>query len=194
LERIVLGKISYNRMKAITRNKRLFWIHQGISLGIFIFFMYQGIKEPAYMQDYINKGFFYYSAVTCATLFMSQVFTSFIMVIPSFMLAKLVSPEILLFNGYMIYLGGSVALNYPFILPFFRYLLGTEVSQVVMHDEIESIEIKKARFLKPAYGYGKHIAIVYKGGEILTGIWLDENEKVKVVNRIKLWITHRIKN
>jgi hypothetical protein len=86
----------------------------------------------------------------------------------------------------MIYVGGSVALHYPqyIFFTFFKYLLGIEESQVIMLNDIESVEMEDARFLKPAFGLGQWLAITHKKGKLLTGIWLSDSFKLKIIGVI----------
>ena len=115
-----------------------------------------------------------------------------IMYIPAFMFAKNIGPEIILFDDYMVYLGGSMALNYSrytiSLFPPFKYLLGVDKAQVLLGSEVHSAIIERAKFLKPAYGFGSWISITHDKGKLVTGIWLTDDQKEKIIESITSWM------
>lgn len=134
-----------------------------------------------------------YVIVLCASLFGSYaIIVPFIMCIPSCIFDKPVSPEIILLDKYLVYLGGSIGLRYTSTvwgLTLFSYLLGIEDSQIIMRDDILSIEIEKERFTFPFFVRRKrYIAIRHKNGKIITGGWLDDDEMQGIVKKINLRI------
>ena len=60
-------------------------------------------------------------------------FTLTTMLIPSWLFVRMASPQILLTDNHLIFLGGSIALNYGWainVLSPLIYILGTEESQI----------------------------------------------------------------
>lgn len=191
VQRIALWKNPEKRDQFLIRNKRLRLFHRFTALTIFIAFVYLGISDQELVEDYRAKGLLYYIALSYVSFFGAQIFAAGVMYIPAAIWARYVSPEILLCERHLIFVGGSQALNYwsysGFLFPFYRYLLPIDDSQIVERADILTVGQEKARFLKPAFGLGSWIAIVHKEGKILTGIWLNEEEKKDIVGSIKKW-------
>jgi hypothetical protein len=183
---IVLGKNATDRIKAIKINQRLNNLHRFATVVILYFFMYYIINDPQYVQLYSFNKASYIIGIS-AWIFSALFFASALMLIPSIVYARLISPEIFMTNDYLIYLGGSVALNYRMhliFMPFFKYLLGYEHSQKLLKDEILSVKIEEARFFKPAFGIGEWIVITHNNGKIYMGAWLSINEKKAIIENI----------
>lgn len=186
-EHITLLKNAPDRAKTIKIIKRLNLIHNIIALIVF------GILWWSIVQEDRPFNLISYVIVLCASLFGSYaIIAPFIMCIPSCILDKPISPEIILLDKYLVYLGGSIGLRYTSTvwgLTSFSYLLGIEDSQIIMRDNILGVEVEKERFTFPFFVRRKrYIEIRHKNGNIITGGWLDDDEMQGIVKKINLWI------
>jgi hypothetical protein len=187
---IVLSGDATERIKAIKINNRLLFIHMFLTLIIFIIFLNIVIKDPSYIDEY-SASIITFIIGTGAWFFAAFILASVIMWIPAAFFAKTIRPEIIVCDNVMTYLAGSTSLNYVgfsiAVYPSLKYLLGYEPAQRLLRDEITSIDIEPARFLKPGFGLGEHIVIKHKQGMLTTGIWLDTIEKKRIVDRLIKW-------
>ncbi len=180
----------YKRTRSIRINNRLLFFHKVVALTLFIYFIYQGLSDESLVEDYRARGIFYYIILSYVAFFGANILAAGIMYLPALIFAKNISPEILLFDSYLIYLGGSLTLNYVnyiSLFPFFRYLLGLDESELLVKTNIKSVGFEKAKFLKPAYGFGNWISIVHEDGKVLTGLRLEDEAKIEIINDINLW-------
>lgn len=185
-EHITLFKNAPDRVKTIKIIKRLNLIHNIIALIVF------GILWWSIVQEERPFNLISYVIVLCASLFGSYaIIAPFIMCIPSCIFDRPVSPEIILLDKYLVYLGGSIGLRYASTvwgLTSFSYLHGIEDSQIIMRDDILPIEIEKERFTFPFLVRRKrYISIRYKNGKVITGGWLDDDEMQDIVKKINQW-------
>lgn len=105
-EHITLLKNAPDRTRTIKIIKRLNLIHNIIALIVF------GILWWLIIQDR-PLNLFGYIIVLCASLFGSYaIIAPSIMCIPSCIFDKPISPEIILIDKYLVYLGGSIGLRY----------------------------------------------------------------------------------
>ncbi|MBI5043377.1 MAG: hypothetical protein HZC10_06030 [Nitrospirae bacterium] len=190
-EHIILWKGTQNRIKAIKINKRLRFVHKVIALLVFCIIWWSIIQDDRSIEIYRTNSISYI-VVICATLFFSYaVIASFIMGIPSCIFDKPVSPEIILVDKNLVYLGGSIGLRYTSTVwggASYSYLLGLEDSQCIMREDILSVEIERERFIFPFFiRHKRFITIKYKNGKIITGGWLDDDEIQNIVTKINLW-------
>lgn len=188
---IILWKGAQNRIKAIKINKRLRFAHNIIALLVFCILWWTIIQEDISIEIYRTNPISYI-IVICTILFFSYaVIASFIMGIPSCIFEKPVSPEIILLDKCLVYLGGSVGLRYASTVwggASLSYLLGIEESQNIMRDDVLSVIVEKERFIFPFFiRRKKYIAIKHKNGKIITGGWLDDDEMQNIVTKINLW-------
>ncbi len=187
---IVLSGDGAERLKALKVNKSLLVIHVLLIPVIFLIFLNIAIKDPSYIDAYTTSAITFIIGMA-AWLFAAFFLASVIMWLPAALLAKTIRPEIMICDSAIIYLAGSTSLNYIglsiAVYPSFKYLLGYESSQRLQRDEVLSVDIESARFMKPGFGFGKQIVIKHKYGQINTGIWLDVNEKKRIADRLKKW-------
>jgi hypothetical protein len=189
-EHIILQYIAADRAQAHKANKRLlliYWLVLFILLAVFMQFV---ITDPNYINEYSESTSTYIIGMS-VWLWGALFFAYMIMWLPSMFFAKAVNPEIFFTDTRLIYLSGSMALNYSGLLALHRpliFLLGYDVSQNISRDEVTSIGIEKAGFLKPGFGVDEQIVIKHKAGEIKTGIWLSQDEKQAIVKRLNDWI------
>ncbi len=189
-EHIMLQDKAADRAQAYKANKRLLLIYWIVLLTLLAVFMHVVITDPNYINEYSESTLSYIIGMS-ALLWCSLFFAYVILWLPSLFFAKAVNPEIFLTDKHLIYLSGSLVLNYGSLLALGRpliFLLGYDVSQNISRDEIASIGIEKAKFLKPGFGVGDQIVIKHKSGAIKTGIWLSQDEKQTIVKRLNDWI------
>jgi len=189
-EHITLQYIATDRAQAFKANKRLLLIYWIVLLTLLAVFMHFIITDPNYINEYSESTLTYIIGMS-ALLWCALFFACVVMWLPSMFFAKAVNPEIFLTDTHLIYLSGSLVLNYGSLLALGRpliFLLGYDVSQNIRRDEVISIGIEKAEFLKPGYGVGEQIVIKHKAAKIKTGIWLSQDEKQAIVKRLNDWI------
>jgi hypothetical protein len=168
-EHVFLHHKTSNREQAYLKNRRLLNIHKLLFLGILGTLFYFAITDPNYVAEYSESKVTYFigmSAWFIVALFLSYVAMWF----PALLFAKEVSPEILLTETELIYLPGSVSLNYSMIAGFHRpliYLLGYDMAQGINRDQI---------------------VIKHKSGEIKIGLWLSQDEKQEIARKLNDWI------
>jgi len=188
-EHIVLHDKAADRAQAYKVNRQLlfvYWLILLINLGVFMHFV---ITDQNYIREYRESTLNYIIGMSVwllVALFLSYL----VMWLPSFFFAKMVSPEIFLTDTHLVYLSGSVVLNYGSLVAVHRpliFLLGHDISQKIRREDITSITVEKARFLKPGFGRGDYIAVKHKNGKITTGIWLSQNQKQSIVDRLNNW-------
>jgi hypothetical protein len=189
-EHIVLQYIAADRAQAYKANKRLFLIYWIVLFTILAVFVHFVITDPNYINEYSESTSTYIIGMS-VWLWAALFFAYMIMWLPSIFFAKAINPEIFLTDTRLIYLSGSVALNYSGLLALHRpliFLLGYDASQKISRDEVTSIEIEKTGFLKPGFSVGDQIVIKHKAGVIKTGIWLSQDEKQSIVQQLNDWI------
>ena len=188
-EHILLHDKATNREQAYKANRRLLLANKLLLLGILGVFIYIVITDSNYIREYSENIMTYVIGMTA--WFWSALLLSYVVMwLPAYFFAKTVNQEILLTDTHLIYLAGSISLNYGGLVALHRpliYLLGYDMAQKISRDQILSITIEKGRFLKPGLGLGNHIIIKHKDGEINTGTWLSQNEKQAIVDELKGW-------
>jgi hypothetical protein len=189
-EHIILHAKVADRAQAYKANKRLLLIYWLVLLILLAISMHTVVTDHNYISAYSESTLTYIIGMSVwlwAALFASYL----IMWLPSIFFAKAITSEIFLTDTHMIYLSGSVVLNYGNLLALHRpliFLLGYDASQRIGRDEITSIKIEKVGFLKPGFGVGEQIVIKHNAGEIKTGIWLSQDEEQTIEKRLNDWI------
>jgi hypothetical protein len=157
-----------------------------ITFGVFLNGV---INDSNYVREYSESTMTY--VIGMSVWFWVSLFIAYCFIwLPSLVLAKTISPEIIINNTEMIFIGGSVALDYGCLTALHSpliFMLGNNISQNIIREEIVSITIEKAKFLKPGFGTGDQIVIRSKTAEIKTGIWLNREEKQEIVQRLNVW-------
>jgi hypothetical protein len=174
-----------DRAKGMRVNRLLLNLHRFLALTICFYFIYQGVSDSDIILDYQARGVLYFIVLMYIGILGGYIIASIILYIPACAIAKRISPEIILTNDYLIYLGGSQSLNYSAyidVLPFFRYLIGLEDSHSLPLKDIEYIGTEKPSILMLT---SRHwISIKHRNGKILTGIALSPPEKDDIINTL----------
>jgi hypothetical protein len=197
---ITLGKELPDRARAIIANQRLLVIHKVFAWTIFLGVLYLSIEYQSSPEHFQKIGifshlvaFFSFLIPLFAGILAANVFTIFIMWIPSFIFARVVPPQMLLIDGYLIYVGGSVAKQYGRVVEvatYFKYLLGVEKSQVIARSDIKSVEMEDADVVSWPFDLRlrQRIVIVHKNGKLLTGFFLSDSFRAEAVREINNWL------
>lgn len=189
-EHIVLHGQAVNRDQAYVINRRLLWVNKLLFICILLVFIYVVLTDSNYISEYSESKVTYVIGMI-VWIWAALLLSYLVMWFPALFFAKTVSPEIILTETHLIYLPGCISLNYGLLTALHRpliYLLGYDMAQKISRDQIISITIEKAQFLKPGFGVGDQIIVKHKAGELSTGIWLSQLEKHSIVARLNDWL------
>jgi hypothetical protein len=195
-DHLILWNIPYNRAKDTARNNLLLKIH--IVIG-FIFLSLTNYASFFNNENTEGHGIIYFLFFMAVWIFFSfLIFASAIMLIPSWLFAKVIGPEIILTDNRLIYLGGSNAIKDSGAVLFYRffiYLEGMENSLILNRNDIKEVSIyaKKDLFTKFKFNTKEEkefISITHNAGRLLIGgANIDPYE---FIERLQAW--HQLDN
>ncbi len=185
-DHIILWKFPYDRAKNTSRNNLLLRIH--LAMGFLLLYFFSPTQEVVESHGIIFNLLF----MTIRIIGTFLIAASGIMLIPSWLFAKVIGPEIILTDDHFIYLGGSKAIkDSPNVLffRFFIYLEGMENSLMLNRKDIKEISItgKKDLFTKFKFGTmeKEFISITHNAGCLLIGgANIDPHE---FIERLQTW-------
>jgi hypothetical protein len=169
-DHIILWKFPYDRAKNTSRNNLLLRIH--LAVGFLLLYFFSPTQEVVESHGIIFNLLF----MTIRVIGTFLIAASGIMLIPSWLFAKVIGPEIILTDEQLIYLGGSNAIkDSPNVLffRFFIYLEGIENSLMLNRKDIKEITITGKRDLFTKFKFGtmekQFISITHNTGRLLIG-------------------------
>jgi hypothetical protein len=185
-DHIILWKYPYDRAKDAARNNLLLRVH--IAAGFIILFFFSPTQEAVESHGIIFNLLF----MTIRIIGSFLIAASGIMLIPSWLFAKVIGPEIILTDDHLIFLGGSNAIkDSPNVLffQFFIYLEGMENSLLLNRKDIKEIAITGKRDLLIKFKFGtmekQFISITHNTGHLLIGgTNIDPQE---FIERLQAW-------
>ncbi len=187
---LILWKFPYNRAKDTARNNLLRKIHIAVGFICLSLMVYASFFNNEATEGH---GLIYFlSFMTIQIIFAFLVIAGAIMLIPSWLFAKAIGPEIILTDDQLIYLGGSNAIkDSPTVLfyRFFIYLEGVEDSLILNKNDIKEIFIFGKRDLFTKFKFNtmekEFISITHTAGRLLIGgAYIDPHE---FIERLRTW-------
>lgn len=191
-DHLILWKYPYNRVKDTARNNLLLKFH--IALGFLCLSLVFFNNDATETQGII----FYLLFMTIWIIGSFLIVASAIMLIPSWLFAKVIGPEIILTDDHLIYLGGSNAIkDSPNVLffQFFIYLEGMENSLILSRNDIKEVSITGEKDIFTKFKFGtmekEFISITHNAGRLLIGgANIDPHE---FIERLQAWHQSNIK-